>query len=176
MLCINVARLKAQKDQMTIVKAFAHLEQDAALLIVGEGEEQEVLAREIREQQLEDRVFLLGNRKDVAALLYQSDVFLLPSKTEGMSNALLEAMTLGCTCIVSDIAQNTAVITHEKTGLVVPVGMYTAWQETIERVFHERALRERLGRAAQEEIKEQYTIEQVTGRFEKLLGNMLAGK
>src|SRR5690606_11431810 len=76
------------------------------------------LIKKVKELGIENKIYILGSRNDVAPILKESDVFALPSKTEGMSNALLEAMALGKPCIISNIEQNTALIKNKVNGLV----------------------------------------------------------
>jgi glycosyltransferase involved in cell wall biosynthesis len=63
---------------------------------------------------------------DVRPVLEAADVFVLPSRREGLSVALMEAMSAGLACIVTDLPGNRALIEHGETGLVVPVGDVTA--------------------------------------------------
>ncbi len=64
----------------------------------------------------------LGERSDPELYYRSANVFVLPSESEGMSNSLLEAMSFGVPCIVSDIVENRALIQPEENGLVFPVG------------------------------------------------------
>lgn len=73
------------------------------LTICGDGEDAKELRDLADELKLQDRVMLLGYRKDVYAIMQSADVLVLPSWYEGMPNVLLEALAIGLPCIVSDI-------------------------------------------------------------------------
>ena len=92
-------------------------------------------------------------------------VFVLPSRVEGLSNALLEAQSWGLPCVVSDIPGNTAVVADGENGLVVPVGNAQALGEAIARLLLDPALRERLGANARRKAAAEYDIARVTDRL-----------
>ncbi|MHC4799536.1 MAG: glycosyltransferase, partial [Planctomycetota bacterium] len=89
------------------------------LVIVGEGPYRTTIERLIRDHALSDRVLLLGVRTDVPSLLKVSDLFILCSRTEGLSNSLLEAMAAGLPVVAADVAGCKDLITHGETGLLV---------------------------------------------------------
>ena len=74
----------------------------ARLLLLGDGELREDLERQIRENRLEDAVLLLGWRTNMEAYFQAMDLFLLPSRFEGLGIAAVEAVASGLPCIVSD--------------------------------------------------------------------------
>lgn len=94
----TVGNSRPIKGHDVLVEAFAPVAADypdTHLVIVGDGPSRPDLERRIRALDLEGRVYLAGSRTNVAAFLERLDVFVLPSRAEGMSNALLEAMMLG---------------------------------------------------------------------------------
>lgn len=82
------------------------------LLLLGDGEEVEELKSLAKEMQQDSRVIFSGWRNDVTSLLPGTDLFILPSLKEGMSNSLLEAMACEVPCFVSDIPENQEVISR----------------------------------------------------------------
>src|SRR5262249_56746103 len=90
------------------------------LVIVGDGPLRESLAGQARTLGVEDSVRFEGTVADVRPVLAAMDVFVLPSRAEGMSNALLEAMAAGRPVVATAVGGNTEVVTDGETGLLVP--------------------------------------------------------
>jgi glycosyltransferase involved in cell wall biosynthesis len=91
--------------------------------------------------------------------------FVLPSRVEGMSNALLEAQSWGLPCVVSDIPGNTAVVSDGVNGLVVPAGDAPALAGALVRLLGDPTLRTRLGAVARRRAEEEYDEERVVSRL-----------
>lgn len=94
----NVGRLCYQKNQSFLLKLLAALlkeREDVALLLIGDGEDREMLQEKTRKLRLENAVTFLGNRSDVALLYQAMDVFLFPSHFEGLGIVAVEAQASG---------------------------------------------------------------------------------
>lgn len=109
----------------------------------------------------EDSIYFLGQVADPATQYENSCFFVLPSRVEGISNALLEAQSFGLPCVVSDIPGNVAVVEDGVNGLVVPVGDANALAEAIIRLMHTSELRERLGQNAREKAIRFFSMQSV---------------
>ena len=157
-----IARLKEQKDQKTLVEAMQYLK-GCTLALVGEGEDREKLERLVKELGVEDKVLFPGNRTDIPRILADTDVFVLPSKVEGMSNSLLEAMALGKRCVVSDIPQNKTLIKHEENGLTFKTNNAKDLAKKITQTKKEH------GEKARKTIKEKYEIGKIRKRYKELI-------
>ena len=174
---VFVGRLHEQKGVDTLLRAFARLRADRpdatiALRLVGDGPlraDLEALARELGV----DAEFL-GGRDDVDTLLEDADVFVLPSRAEGMSNALLEAMTLGLPAIVTNIPGNADVIRHEENGLLVEPDDPDGLAAAIGRLLDDGALRGRVGRAGRETVEAEYALDRVASRYVALYEELLS--
>jgi glycosyltransferase involved in cell wall biosynthesis len=112
-----------------------------------------------------DTVNFVGRVADPASYYVSAAIFILPSRVEGMSNALLEAQSYGLACVVSDIPGNTAVVEHGVNGLVVPVNDKHSLAQAIIRLLSDGVLREKLGSAAREKIRREFNLETVTVRI-----------
>ena len=113
-----------------------------------------------------DSVLFAGPAIDVWAVHRQAGFLLLPSRREGMSNALLEALASGLPVVVSDIPGNTAVVRDGVEGLIVPVDDVEALAAAILKLFRNPDLRARLGRAACDRAREKYAMAMVVGQLE----------
>jgi glycosyltransferase involved in cell wall biosynthesis len=121
LLFLSTGKFYAQKDHSSLIKAWAEFVKEkpgAVLLLAGDGPLRDVIERQVANLKLHDSVQFLGVRDDVPALLKTADVFVLPSLFEGMSNALLEAMSAGRIIVASDITENREVISEEEGILV----------------------------------------------------------
>lgn len=95
-------------------------------------------------------------------------IFVLPSRVEGMSNALLEAQSWGIPCVVSDIPGNTAIVENGVNGLVVPVNDARSLATAIIKLYQDQDLRKQTGIAARNLMKEKYEASGVIDRLVKI--------
>lgn len=129
----NVGRLTEVKNQMyllQIMKALQEKEQ-YTLAIIGQGEDEKKLIKFVEENNLRDRVVFLGERGDVARILQALDIFLMPSKFEGLGIALLEAQAAGLKCIISDSIPDEAIETNLVTKLPTDLETLKEWVNAI---------------------------------------------
>jgi len=108
-----------------------------------------------------DSVSFEGFVQDVNAHYRRAAVLALPSRQEGMSNALLEAQSWGVPAVVSDIAANRAVVTDGETGLVVPVNDAAALSAGILRLLRDTGLRHAMGAAARRQVERVFALDAV---------------
>lgn len=127
----------------------------------------------LQEQGCAASVHFAGTVADVGQYLRRARLFVLPSRVEGLSNALLEAMSLGLPVLVSDIQANLSVVRHQENGWVVPVNDSQALAEAMLMLLADEPLSLRLGQAARQTIAEHYTIAQVTGQIVALYQQLL---
>ena len=100
----SVGRLDVQKGYDVLLAALAAAPRpDAHLVLAGVGPAQAALAEEAAALRLENRVHFAGYRRDVTRLLSALDLYVQPSRWEGMPNALLEAMASGCPIVASAV-------------------------------------------------------------------------
>lgn len=119
-------------------------------------------------------VYFAGSVKKVAPYLQQARLFLLPSRVEGMSNALLEAMSWGVPAVVSDIPANRSLIRHGINGWVVPVNDSRALADAVITLLADETLSLRLGRAARQDIEGSYTMTRIAARLVELYTKLIA--
>lgn len=148
---IAVGRLHPQKGFDILIKALALLKPTPGTLqlwIVGEGQERSVLEQQTFSLNLQDTVRFLGAREDIPDLLQAADIFLLPSRFEGMPYVLLEAMAAGMAVISTDVGEVGNIIEENKTGFLVPAEDATRLAERIKTLWQSPQLRTELRTAA----------------------------
>lgn len=157
-IIMTVGRLEPQKNQKSLIEAFAkvsHKYTDYKLYIYGEGSLRNDLNELINELKISDKVFLLGNVNNIEEELNKAQIFVLPSRFEGMPNSLMEAMAMGLACISTDCPCGGPrfLIDNGKSGLLVDVGDSVALRKAIELLINDDKKRKMLGKNAQK-IKE----------------------
>lgn len=174
-----VGRLHPQKDVATLLAAFQLVVQQEPhvrwqLRLAGTGPLEGRLKALTRELLIEQQVLFLGHVQDVNALLDQSDLFVLPSLSEGMSNALLEAMSRGLPCIVTDIPGNRDLIQDGENGYLIEAGDAAGLAHTITTTIRDAALREQLGRRGRETVEMKYSLTHVANQYVGLYEELLS--
>ena len=134
---VTVGRLSKEKNQIGIIQAFNIIAQkypDYKLKIFGDGDLRSRLAELINSYHLENKVQIIGGRYDIPEQINGASIFILNSNTEGIPNALLEAMSLGIACISTDcpIGGPAFLINNELNGLLIPVNNVQKLVEAIE--------------------------------------------
>lgn len=115
-----------------------------------------------------DDVRFTGLRDDIPAILAATDIFVLPSYSEGLSNALMEAMASSCACIASDVGGNRYLLQNGVSGLLYPAGDREALAAHIRRLIDDPAKRRDLGVAARKRIDEVFSWEAVGKQYQSL--------
>lgn len=151
--CIgHVGRFAEVKNHSFILKVFKELlmlHKNSKLILVGDGELKNKITQEAKELGVHDNTLFLGNREDVNEILQMFDVFLFPSKYEGLGLSIIEAQAVGMKCVISDT------IPHEVdlTSLITRVSLNDSpnkWAEQILKNKTESTTKDR------EEIKKLY--------------------
>jgi glycosyltransferase involved in cell wall biosynthesis len=137
------------------------------LVIVGYGELHAALNQQAASLGVSDHVVITGQRSDVADLLPGFDVFALPSLTEGLSIALLEACASGLPILASAVGGNPEIVHHNSTGLLVPAADPVATAAAIRMLINDEELRTRLGQSAQEWVRANASTDVLEQAYDK---------
>ena len=172
-----VGRLDPVKGLAILIRAFRDVAAatDARLLLAGDGPIRSELKRLIQDEGLSRRVYLLGPCRDVAGLLKTADVFVFPSRTEGLPNALLEAMAAGCPIVTTDVPGCRDLIEDGDTGLVVRFGDTNGLSASIRLLLTDRELAERLGNRASNVVEREWHIDRTHDAYCALYDSIRAG-
>src|SRR5439155_26579608 len=109
----------------------------------------------------------LGHRDDVAERLADADIFVLPSRSEALPNAVIEAMAAGLPIVASAVGGILELIDDGRTGLLAATGDARALADQIGRLMNDPALAARLGAAAREDARARYSFERMISAFER---------
>jgi glycosyltransferase involved in cell wall biosynthesis len=173
---ISSARLLPHKAQAFLLQAFAVLVRvrpDVELIVAGDGPERENLMALAGTLGIGGKVRFLGHVKDINCHIVNSDIFVHASEVEGMSNAVLEAMTVGLPSVVVDAPGVTECHLDGDTGFVVerqPEAMATRLAALID----DAGLRQVMGNRARKRVQEQYSIAANVARYHALYAELLA--
>lgn len=154
---LAVARLVPQKGLDLLIQAFASLPQTLrngwTLTLVGDGPEREALAALAESCGIADVVVFEGFRSDPLTFMARAAIFALPSRFEGMPNALLEAMAAGLPSVVSDASPGPLeMVSDQVHGLVVPSEDAIAFANALQTLMGNERLRQRMGEAARDKL------------------------
>jgi len=163
-LLVAVGNLYPVKDHATLVRAAAELA-GARVAIAGRGEEEEPLRKLANEVGLGARLHLLGLRDDVDRVLAAGDVFVQPSRSEGLPLAVLEAMAAGCPVVASGVGGMPEAIVDGETGHLVPPSDPPALARALGRVLESADGGFGLGLAGWERVRAEFSVERMTERY-----------
>ncbi len=127
-------------------------------------------------QENQDKVTFTGLLNDIPAVLAETDIFVLPSYSEGLSNALMEAMASGCACITTNVGGNVFLIQNGVSGFLFEPGDRDALASHIRRLIDDPAKRESLGKAARARIDQQFSWQSVGKQYDELFKAWIASR
>lgn len=171
---VTAGRLHKQKNHALLLDAFADFSKkfpDYELHIYGEGELEGRLKEQAERLQIASRVVWHGFCPDVREKIRDAAMFVLSSDYEGISNSMLEALSMGIPTISTDcpIGGARIYITPGESGLLVPVGDKEGMAEAMCRIASDEELAKRLSAGAVQ-IREKYSVEKIAERFLEAAG------
>ncbi len=170
-ILLTVSRLMPPKGITHLLDAMVHISantQDTILVLAGDGDLRIPLEHRCSELGLQKNVMFLGNRSDIPALLSLADLFVLPSLSEGVSIALLEAMAARLPIIATDIEGNREVLKHDSNALLVPPADPDALARSIQELLGDRYRAKRLAGQAHSDVRMNFDIRRSITEFEPL--------
>lgn len=183
----TVGRMAAVKDHMTLIRAFVRLlETEPAarerlrLVIIGDGPLRDQAVSALREAGAASCAWLPGDRSDVPTLLQAMDIFVLPSLGEGISNTLLEAMSVGLPVVATRVGGNPELVAEGVTGRLVPAGDAGAMAAALRDYVRDAGQRSAHGAAARQRVEQHFSltamVEGYQGVYDGLLHNGYTGR
>ena len=171
----TVGRAEPAKGLDLLLDAYAILSEkfpEAYLVIAGNGRELESLKSQAAESGIRGRVYFLGDQDDIPGVLAAMDLFVLPSRFEGLPNALLEAMAASLPVVATDAGGVGDAVVDGETGILVPPGDSQSLEEAICRLLLDADARRRMGLAGRQRAKEfdiSKTVEKTASLYRCLL-------
>jgi glycosyltransferase involved in cell wall biosynthesis len=175
LVVLAMNRLEERKGMATLVRAAAGLDRGLPwrVAIAGDGDQRAELEALIATLGLTDRVRLIGTVKDRVRHLNAADVFVLPSRYEGLPNGVLEALACGVPVAVSRIAGTTDIV-DDQHALLAPPDDPAAWTAALDRLLRDAPLRARLAAAGPPHVQARYGAPAVIDRYADVCARLLA--
>jgi sugar transferase (PEP-CTERM/EpsH1 system associated) len=168
----SVGRMVEVKDYPTLVRAFIQLVQQhpdmaerARLVIVGEGQARKTCLDQLHAAGLAHRAWLPGERHDIAAIMQALDVFVLPSKNEGISNTILEALASGLPVIATAVGGNVELVETAVNGMLVQPGDVADMAQALLGYLAQPAWMAEQGRQARQMAEQRYSIQAMADAY-----------
>ena len=170
---VSAGRLYDYKNHKLLIQAFAKIAEEFpeySVTIWGEGPYREELEKEVERCNMLGRIFLPGDSHKVAEDIYKAALFVLPSDTEGMPNALMEAMALGIAVISTDCPCGgpRSLIRHGENGMLCKVGNVDDLAEKMRKILHDPILQKTFGRNALA-IREECHVDRISEKWSQLI-------
>jgi glycosyltransferase involved in cell wall biosynthesis len=179
---VYVGRLSSEKGLLVLLEAWKRVSEKrpaAGLLLVGDGGpvrnvEMEIRAR-ARSLGLDRSVHFAGHLGDVRPALAAAQIFVLPSFSEGMSNALLEALAFARPAVATDLSGNREIVAPD-AGLLVPPGSAEPLADALRQLLSSPERAEAMGARARQIIARDFSFPRVAERYRELYQTLLQGR
>jgi glycosyltransferase involved in cell wall biosynthesis len=161
---VNVGALVGHKGQKYLIEAMPLVLRevpDAHLIIFGEGELRAPLEKQVKQLSLAKRVLLPGFREDVMSLMKSADLFVMPSVTEGLGSAVLDAMAMGHAVVGTTAGGIPEAVVPEETGLLVEPADSKALADAIVRMLKAGELRKQFGESGRARVAEHFGVDRL---------------
>jgi glycosyltransferase involved in cell wall biosynthesis len=160
--------LRPEKDLATLIEAFARIKRSGLKLsIVGSGSMLGELRSQAEARGLAPDCIFAQATANAAECLREIDIFVLPSRSEALSNSLLEAMACGCCPVASRVGGNPELIRHGENGMLFEAGDVDQLCHVLEPLIEHRMLRQRLAQKARD-VAEHFSIGASARRMEAI--------
>jgi len=172
----TVCALRPEKGVETLIQAFAKLRHTGArLVILGSGPEEAKLRELCAKLGVEADCHFEPATADVAEWLSRIDIFVLPSRSEALSNALMEAMACGCCPVASRVGGNPELVEDGKNGLLFEVDDCADLACQLGELLTDEPRRKRFAEASLAKISAQFTPEKVAHAMQEIYESVLSG-
>lgn len=173
----SVGRLEEVKDYETLARAFALLAAESPvaprLHLVGDGSRREAISAYLRGRGLLPLVELAGERADVPEQMQRFSVFVLPSRAEGISNTILEAMASGLPVVATAVGGNGELVAEGETGSLVPAQDPDRMAEALLCYASDAALRQTQGAAGRRRVEHGFSLDGMVARYTAMYDQLL---
>jgi L-malate glycosyltransferase len=178
-LIVHVGSLTAEKNHLWLLWAFSEIaarRPGVHLVLMGDGPLRDRVEAEIARRGLGGRVHLLGSRADAATLVGGADLFVLPSATEGIPGALLEASARGVPVVATDVGSVHEAVDDGRTGVLIRAGALDAFVGSVISLLERPQERREMGAAGRMLVRERFDLDGIVDRFEALYVAIRSGQ
>jgi len=175
-LLISVGRLVYQKGHEYLIAAMPQVIRESPAVravVCGEGPLRAQLEAQIKRLEVSESIRLLGNQRHISSYLAAADIFVLPSRWEGLPVALLEAMDAALPVVATRVEGVEEAIEDGAQGILVPPEDTRRLSEAICRLIGRPAERQRMGLAGRATVRDAYTIEIMSEKYLALMQSLL---
>ncbi len=158
-----VGRLAPPKDLFFLIDVAERIN-NAVFWIVGDGELREKVKRYISKKGLIDRVVLFWERCDIPEILSQTDIFVLPSRWEGLPLAIIEAMMAGLPVVASNVGGISELIEDGVNGFLIPPRDAVRFTKALQILIEDETLRKKMGEAGREKAMKNFTLDKMLSK------------
>lgn len=164
----SIGELNKNKNTLMLLEVFKNIDnQKIKYLVCGQGPLEQNYVNYIKQNGIENRVKMLGFRKDIPNILNNSDAFIMPSYREGLSKSMMEAMCYGLPVIASKIRGNTDLLGNNEGGILCNPNNSEEFKNAIVKIYNEKDLANKFGNRNKEFIKN-FDINVVKNQLEKI--------
>ncbi|PIV72222.1 MAG: hypothetical protein COW56_10360 [Rhodocyclales bacterium CG17_big_fil_post_rev_8_21_14_2_50_68_7] len=178
-MVLMVGILRSVKRHELAFEALARLRDELPamrLVLAGDGPCREALREHASTSGVADRVIFLGHREDVPDLLAASDALLLSSRSEGVPQAVTQALGCGLPVVATRVGGVPELVIHERTGLLAQPGDAAGIAEALLRLARDPVLALRLGTAGREHVQRHFSLDAMLDATERLFDEIAAGR
>jgi len=171
---ISVGRLSRQKGHRDLIEAVSLLrpEIDIRLIIMGEGKIRQELIDYSDDLGIKDSVDIISNKSNPFPYIKNSDIFVCPSRYEGLSNVILEASALGMPVVSTDHKHGAnEIIENGVNGILVPVGDSKSLAGAIKKLINDKKLMEKIGSGARKN-SEEFSLEKLGNNYKRFFNRI----
>jgi N-acetyl-alpha-D-glucosaminyl L-malate synthase BshA len=168
-----VAVLRAAKRHIDLLEAIKTID-NVKVVIIGNGPQEKNIKKFIKENNLENKVLMLGHREDVDKILPNFDIFVLPSNLEALGTALLEAQSCGVPVVASRVGGIPECVNEGKTGFLFEKENIADLREKLLKLIENKNLREEFSKNARKWIENNFSTEKMVKDTEKLYERILS--
>ncbi len=149
---------------------------ETRFVLVGDGEMRKAFEQDVARRGLERNFLFLGRRDDVARILGCCDIAVLPSKAEGLPNAILEYLAAGLPTVASQVGGNAEIVQDTKTGLFVPPDDSAALSVALMRLLRDPVLAASLGKNGREYVAAEFSFQRMIDKTDQLYTELLRSR
>ena len=146
---------------------------ETRLLVFGKGDPQPYLKLIDKYPLFKNRIQFFNQIDNISQYYLNAFIFVLPSRSEGMSNALLEAMSYGMPCVSAKVSGSNDLIENSQNGILVDIGNDNQLAESILNLLSHKEYAYQLGKNARKTIINNYQINLIAGEYMKMINHLI---